>query len=61
MDNIPDYLNNHFKENSFILVYPIQLGVKDSSSIDLKNPTIIEPLQKLDEIGKNIAKIFRQK
>ena len=61
MANIPDYLNNHFMENSFILVYPIQLGVKDSSSIDLKNPTIIEPLQKLDEIGKNIAKIFRQK
>jgi len=61
MAKIPSYLNNYFKDNSFILVYPIQIGVTDTSTIDLKNPTIIEPLEKLDEIGKTIAKIFRRK
>lgn len=61
MSKIPYYLNNYFKETSYILIYPMQAGVSDSSQIDLKNPTFIEPLEKLDEIGKTIAKIFRRK
>lgn len=61
MTKIPMYLNKYFKDNSFILIYPIQMGVKDTYAIDYKNPTFIEPLQKLDEIGKTIANIFRGK
>jgi Kef-type K+ transport system membrane component KefB len=61
MVKIPAYLNKYFKNMSYILIYPMQAGVTDSSQIDLKNPTIIEPLEKLDEIGKTIAKIFRRK
>ena len=61
MANIPSYLNKYFKETSYILIYPIQEGVIDSSQIDFKNPTFIESLEKLDEIGKTIAKIFRRK
>ncbi len=61
MSKIPYYLNNYFKETSYILIFPMQAGVSDSSQIDLKNPTFIEPLEKLDEIGKTIAKIFRRK
>lgn len=61
MTKIPSYLNKYFKDTSYILIYPMQAGVSDSSQIDLKNPTFIEPLEKLDEIGKTIAKIFRRK
>lgn len=61
MAKIPSYLNKYFKETSYILIYPMQAGVTDSTLIDLKNPTFIEPLEKLDEIGKTIAKIFRRK
>jgi Kef-type K+ transport system membrane component KefB/nucleotide-binding universal stress UspA family protein len=61
MTKIPSYLNKYFKDTSYILIYPMQAGVTDTSQLDLKNPTIIEPLEKLDEIGKNIAKIFRRK
>lgn len=61
MNKIPVYLNKYFSNNSFILVYPMQAGVTDSSEIDLKNPALIEPLEKLDEIGKTIARIFRRK
>jgi hypothetical protein len=39
----------------------MQEGVTVSSKIDLTNPTFIEPLEKLDEIGKTIAKIFKRK
>jgi len=61
MSRIPSYLNNYFKETSYILIYPMQAGVTETSQIDLKNPSFIEPLEKLDEIGKTIAKIFRRK
>lgn len=61
MSKIPTYLNKYFQHNSFILIYPMQAGVTDTSSVDLKNPTILEPIEKLDEIGKTIAKMFRRK
>ncbi|WP_200977955.1 cation:proton antiporter [Echinicola sp. 20G] len=61
MDKIPGYLNKYFQENSFILIYPMQPTVTDSLQIDLKNPTLLEPMEKLDEIGKTIARIFKRK
>lgn len=61
MSKIPSYLNTYFKDTSYILIYPMQGEATYSSQIDLKNPTFIEPLEKLDEIGKTIAKIFRRK
>ncbi|HOK36965.1 MAG: cation:proton antiporter [Paludibacteraceae bacterium] len=61
MTNIPTYLNKYFQTNSFILVYPMQQGVVDNEEIDLNNPSLIEPIEKLDEIGKNIMKLFRRK
>ena len=61
MTKLPMYLNNYFQNTSYVLIYPMQAGVSDSSKIDLKNATFIEPLEKLDEIGKTIAKIFKRK
>jgi len=61
MTKIPAYLNRYFKDTSYILIYPMQAGVADSSQIELNNATFIEPLEKLDEIGKTIAKIFKRK
>lgn len=61
MTKIPSHLNTHFKNTSYILIYPMQAGVVNSSKIDFKNPTFIEPLEKLDEIRKTIASIFRRK
>lgn len=61
MTKIPGYLDKYFQSNSFILLYPIQIGVKDNETIDLINPSLTEPIEKLDVIGKNIAKLFRRK
>ncbi|HCE56272.1 MAG TPA: sodium:proton antiporter [Prolixibacteraceae bacterium] len=60
MKNIPGYLNRYFVSNNFILIYPMQLGVNDES-IDLNNPSLIEPIEKIDELGKNIARLFKRK
>lgn len=61
MTKIPSYLNKYFKDTSYILIYPMQTGIADTSQVDLANATFIEPLEKLDEIGKTIAKLFKRK
>ena len=61
MTKIPSYLNEYFKDTSYILIYPMQSGVADSSQINLKNPTFIEPLEKLDDMRKTVARLFRNK
>ncbi len=60
MTKIPYYLNRYFADRSFILIYPIQTGVADAAAIDFRNPSMLEPFEKLDEIGKTIASLFRR-
>ncbi|MBS0000935.1 MAG: cation:proton antiporter [Cyclobacteriaceae bacterium] len=61
MANVPGYLNKYFQANSFMLIYPMQIGVDDTINLDLNNPSLLESIEKLDEIGKTIATIFRRK
>jgi nucleotide-binding universal stress UspA family protein len=59
--NISSHLNKYFNSNSFILVCPTQKSLIKKESIDFNNPSLLEPLEKLDEIGKTIANVFRRK
>ncbi len=61
MSRIPYYLNKYFEWHNFILIYPVQSGVTEDSDVNLKDPSVTEPLEKLDEIGRTIARIFRRK
>jgi Kef-type K+ transport system membrane component KefB/nucleotide-binding universal stress UspA family protein len=61
MNRMHTLLNKYFTDNSYILIYPIQTGVGEESSLDLKNPSFLEPIEKLDEIGKTIVKLFTRK
>jgi hypothetical protein len=60
MEKIPNYLNKYFQSNNFFLVYPIQAGVT-GSTLDLKNASILDPIERLDEIGKTITGLFKRK
>jgi Kef-type K+ transport system membrane component KefB len=61
MTKIPNYLNKYFKQNNFILIYPAQgESLSDLTKGDLKNPSLVQPLEKLDEIGKTIVKLFKK-
>ncbi len=61
MAKVPVYMDKYFQSNSFIFIYPMQIGIKDDSIIDLNNPSMTEPIEKLDEIGKYIAKYLKRK
>jgi hypothetical protein len=61
MEKIPSYLKKYFHPNSFILIYPMQAGVIDFDNENYINPSLLEPIEKLDEIGKTVARLFRKK
>lgn len=60
MENMPGYLSKYFGTNSYLLVYPMQMGLMTQETGDL-NPSLVEPIEKLDEIGKTIARLFRKR
>jgi Kef-type K+ transport system membrane component KefB/nucleotide-binding universal stress UspA family protein len=61
MVKIPNYLNKYFQSTNFILIYPMQTGVSDNSNVNFKNPSAMESIEKLDDFGKTIARLFRRK
>ena len=61
MSKIPSYLNKYFNAMNYLLIYPMQVGEFDRAPIELTNPTLIEPFDKIDELGKSISKIFKRK
>ena len=62
MNKIPIYLNKYFKNTNFILIYPMQAGVSDNPHDALKNPAVlVDPLEKLDDLGKIIGNLFKRK
>lgn len=61
MANIPKYLNSYFQANSFILVFPVQMDVAAGNAINLNYPSMLEPIEKLDELGKTIAGLFKKR
>ncbi len=61
MTNIPKYLNRYFNSNSFILVFPVQQDITGSHAYNLNNPSMLEPIEKLDEIGRTIGRLFKRK
>lgn len=60
MDKVPTYLNQYFQANSFILIFPMQSGVEEHEALALMNPSFLESIERLDEIGKTIAGLFRR-
>ncbi len=61
MEKIPLYLNEYLRQNSFILIYPVQSGIDGNDGIDYNNPSLLKSIRKVDEIGLTLATIFQKK
>jgi hypothetical protein len=62
MTKIPYCLNKYFKDTSFVLIYPMQAGVLEDPHNALKNPSVsVDSIDKLDDLGKVIANLFKRK
>ena len=64
MLKVPSYLDKYFLDTNYLLIYPMQQGVSEGINTNLMNASVLEPLQdnldKLDEIGKTIANLFKR-
>lgn len=60
MNKIPIYLNKYFQKNNYIIIYPIQTGNQDVNCIDLKGASVIDTLEKIDDLGRTLASIFKR-
>ncbi|GAB2787981.1 cation:proton antiporter [Rhabdobacter roseus] len=65
MARIPTYLNKYFQTINYILIYPIQSALMEERSLSFTNHSVLEPisdnLDRLDDIGKTIANLFRKR
>jgi Kef-type K+ transport system membrane component KefB len=65
MTKIPGHLDKHFRANPFLIIYPQLLGGAGETSIDLRNPSMLdslkENLERLDDLGRTITGLFRKK
>jgi Kef-type K+ transport system membrane component KefB len=60
MAKVPGYLNKYFTNMSYIIAYPAQVGVNMYGAGNLKNPSLVDSIEKLDEFGKTIARLFKR-
>ena len=61
MESIPVQLDDQFRENSFLIIYPSQSIAWNEEQLDLTSPSLLEAIEKVDFIGKTVASIFRKK
>jgi Kef-type K+ transport system membrane component KefB len=60
MAKIPDYVNQYFTKNSFILLHPMQGGLSDPHE-DLMNPTFLASVERLGDVGETLSGMIREK
>lgn len=60
MAKIPNYLNKYFENNNYLLVFPTQ-AVDSEDNMDLKNPSVLQSIEKLDDISKTLFNLFKRK
>jgi Kef-type K+ transport system membrane component KefB/nucleotide-binding universal stress UspA family protein len=61
MEKVPIYINQYFRQNSIILVYPLQTGLSEVPVPDYHDSSLAESIEKLDEIGKTISRLFKKR
>ena len=65
MERIPSYINNYFIDTNYLLIYPVQNGIAETTGIDYRNPSLFEPMKDnfgmLDKIGEKVIRLFVKK
>ena len=63
MSRMPSYLNKFSTKNSFILVFPMQLGVSDYDALSRRNPAFepfLKPVESIDKFRRSFSKTFKK-
>lgn len=61
MEKIPDYLDRYFKNNTFMLIYPIQDFISIEGEFEFNNINTNHPIQSFDDFTKGISSLFKRR
>jgi Kef-type K+ transport system membrane component KefB len=61
MQKVTSYLNKYFRDNSFILVYPVQAGMSDDACEPSSDAPVRTVFVQFREIARQLGKIYRKK
>lgn len=59
MQKIPFLLGTSKPDLGFMLLYPMQAVIEDATQIDYKDPTFMEPIEKLELVRKKLIKLLQ--
>lgn len=57
---VPEYINTYFKDNSFILLHPMQASMLESRD-NLMNPALLSSVERLGDVGKTLWELIKEK
>ncbi|NTW10506.1 MAG: cation:proton antiporter, partial [Chlorobiaceae bacterium] len=60
MSKVSIYLNKYFRDNSFILVYPVQAGIPEEECSASSDAPVRTMFFQLRDFGRRLGKIYRQ-
>ncbi|MBK9290569.1 MAG: cation:proton antiporter [Bacteroidetes bacterium] len=64
MTKVPHYLNKYFRDNNYILLFPAQ-STGNTENLSMSDDAVFEPLsdniERLEDFGKAIGKLFKRK
>ncbi|NTU96586.1 MAG: cation:proton antiporter [Chlorobiaceae bacterium] len=60
MDKISYYLNRYFRENSFILIYPVQAGMPEPECAKPSDEPVRTVFIQLRDLGRQLGRIYRK-
>ena len=60
MQELAHHLNDHFSNNSFILIYPMQALASDEMLSGQNNPSLLSPIENLDNVMSSVFSYFRR-
>lgn len=60
MDKMFSYLDKYFRDNNFLLIYPMQPKLNETDDFFIKDNHLLNPTFDLESLGKDIGKIFNR-
>lgn len=61
MRNIPDYINKHFKNSNFMLLYPVQSASAEDYHNDMTNASLMASVRNLGGFGETILSSLKER
>lgn len=59
MESIPYYINNYFTHNSFMLIYPYQVGAATNELDGLTNAASISAVNKIEDVIEGVLSVIK--